>query len=262
MEQLILFLYRKRKALIGPLVVGMVVVTALWWFPKKKEINELQWQYVQPFGIRVPLKYTVHGIDVSHHNHRIDWKRVCQMQAGGLALQFVFVKATEGATLVDRRFQSNWREARKAGLRRGAYHFYLPRRDPVKQARNFINTVTLESGDFAPVLDFETDAAGKIPSDRLIADLRLWLSMLEAHYGIKPIIYTNRHFYLLYIEGNFDDYPLWIADYTTEHPKAFQSDRLYLWQHNKGGWVDGIRGHVDFNVFVHEPERINEICVN
>ncbi|MFC5408650.1 glycoside hydrolase family 25 protein [Larkinella bovis] len=261
MSDLVLFIYRKRHYLFWPFLAFCLVLVGLWWKRSQKEINELQWQFVNGYGIRMPLKYTIHGIDVSHHNSHINWKRVRQAQADGVTLQFVFVKATEGATLVDRRFKHNWAEARKAGLKRGAYHFYHPKRDPVKQAQNFIQAVPLKPGDFAPVLDLERNDRGRVPAEKLIADVRTWLQRVEDHYGRKPIIYVNRHFYKLYIDGNFDDYPLWIADYSSNHPKEFNAERLYIWQHNEKGSVDGIRGNVDFNVFVCEPERMNEICL-
>jgi len=219
----------------------------------------MEWRYVEPFGIRMPLHYSIHGIDVSHHNSRINWQRVRQMEAEGIGLRFVFVKATEGATLVDRQFKVNWKEARRAGLQRGAYHFFHPRRDADKQARNFIRNVQLEPGDFAPVLDFELDRG--VPREKLLADLRHWLEVVEDHYGVRPIIYTNSHFYKAYIRDNFDDYPLWLADYSRQHLADFRTDRLFFWQHNASGWVDGIRGQVDFNVFVPDSTRIREVCL-
>ncbi len=39
-------------------------------------------------------------------------------------LRFAYVKATEGGDWTDPRFEKNWREARRAGLRVGAYHFF------------------------------------------------------------------------------------------------------------------------------------------
>ena len=38
---------------------------------------------------------------------------------------------------------------------RGAYHFYIPGTDALKQADFFIRTVKLDSGDLPPVLDVE-----------------------------------------------------------------------------------------------------------
>lgn len=226
---------------------------------RKNAVDNMDWRLVRAFGIRLPMRYNIHGIDVSRHNDRIDWKRVRQMEADGVRLQFVFVKATEGATLADKHFAKNWREAKKSALRRGAYHFYHPTRDPLKQADNFIRTVELSAGDFAPVVDFEV--VNGQSDETIIEGLRLWLETVEAHYHIRPIIYTNGNLYRRYVKGNLDQYPLWIADYSTEHLRRYDADKLYLWQHSQSGWVKGIRGRVDFNVFVMEGNRMAEICL-
>ncbi|WP_197933112.1 glycoside hydrolase family 25 protein [Spirosoma aureum] len=236
----------------------MVLFVAYWIFRSFRQ-DDMDWRFVRAFGIRLPMRYGIHGIDVSRHNDRINWKRVRQMEADGVRLQFVFVKATEGATMTDRHFDKNWSEAKKSNLRRGAYHFYHPTRDPVKQANNFIRHVELSTGDFAPVVDFEVTNG---QSDEAIVDgLRLWLATVEEHYQARPIIYTNGSLYKRYIKGNLDEYPLWIADYSTKHLRAYDPDRLYLWQHNQNGWVQGIRGQVDFNVFVMDENRLQEICL-
>lgn len=236
--------------------IGLLLLLLLW---RGCRSDDKQWQYIQPYGIRLPLKYDIHGIDVSHHNRRIDWKKVRQMEAGGVKLQFAFIKATEGATHIDRQFSRNWREAKAAGLLRGAYHFYHPRRNPQKQADNFIKQVDLQPGDLAPVLDFEIDRG--VPDEELIDGLRIWLTQVEAHYHIKPIIYTNANFYKRYIVGNFDGYPLWIADYSNTQLNRYDTDKLVFWQHNKSGYVNGIQGFVDFNVFVPDADELSKICL-
>lgn len=239
--------------LVSLVVMILILVTR----PPRKDA--MDWRLVRAFGIRLPMRYGIHGIDVSRHNDRIDWKRVRRMEADGVRLQFVFVKATEGATLADRHFARNWREAKKSALRRGAYHFYHPTRDPLKQAANFIRNVDLSEGDFAPVVDFEVTNG---QSDVTIIDgLRLWLEMVEDHYHVRPIIYTNGNLYRRYVRGNLDDYPLWIADYSTEHLRNYDGDKLYFWQHSQSGRVQGIRGRVDFNAFVADENRMREICL-
>ena len=235
----------------------VVIVLVLIARPSRKQA--MDWRFVQAFGIRLPMRYGIHGIDVSRHNNRIDWKRVQQMEADGVRLQFVFVKATEGATLADKHFAKNWREAKKSNLRRGAYHFYHPTRDPLKQANNFIRNVDLSEGDFAPVVDFEVTNG---QSEKTIVDgLRLWLETVEAHYRVRPIIYTNGNLYRRYVSGHLGGYPLWIADYSTKHLRSYDADKLYLWQHSQTGQVRGIRGRVDFNVFVMDENRMEEICL-
>lgn len=237
-----------------------LLILSAWWLLRScfGEPNK-DWRFVKAFGIKMPMHFALHGIDVSKHNRRINWTKVKNMEAGGVKIHFVFIKATEGATLSDKQFKTNWKEAKNANILRGAYHFYHPTRDPIKQANNFIKLVSLSKGDFAPVLDFEV--VNGVPDDELVDGLKTWLETIEEHYDIKPIIYTNATLYKRYIKGNFDKYPLWIADYSNTHLNKYDEDQLYIWQHNQSGWVDGIRGKVDFNAFVAEPDRITEICL-
>ena len=54
------------------------------------------------------------GIDVSHHQGKINWSKV---QKSCPNLKFVYVKATEGKTYVDPRYEENVKGARKAGFK-------------------------------------------------------------------------------------------------------------------------------------------------
>ena len=60
------------------------------------------------------------GIDVSHHNGDIDWAKLKDAED----LLFVYVKATEGATHMDRNFKANAKGAAEAGYLTGSYHFF------------------------------------------------------------------------------------------------------------------------------------------
>ncbi len=185
--------------------------------------------------------YSVHGIDVSAYQGRIDWPVVARNK-----VRFAFIKASEGGTLRDARFARNWREARKAGVLCGAYHYFLPNRDGKLQADLFARTVPLAAGDLPPVLDVEA------PNFHDVAVLRRevarWLRLTEAHYGVRPILYSNHSYYQRYLAGHFDDYPLWLAHYEVERP-AMAASKWIIWQHSDEAYVPGIRGVVDFNVF-------------
>lgn len=235
----------------GWLVLGGIVVLVslgVWWMSHR---NENEWTYVRPFGIRLPLRYAVHGIDVSHHNARIDWDQLKKAQGGSVRIDFVYIKATEGATHADREFTRNWSEARRVAMRRGAYHFYNPRVLSTRQAEHFIKRVKLLRGDLPPVLDLEIEA-GK-PPEIILKGVANWLDLVEKHYGLRPVIYTNAHFYQKYIVGNFDEYPLWLAGYSRARlDDLAESTNVLFWQHSEKGYVKGIRGFVDFNVFLHD----------
>lgn len=241
-------------------MLALVALGVLWWLSGRGNVN--RWRPCDRAGIRIPTRYRVHGIDVSKFQGAVDWAKVRRMRLTdeNLPIQFAFIKATEGRGLADRAFLKNWEGAKKAGLRRGAYHFYLPFRDPVQQANHFVKTVRLERGDLAPVLDVELES--KKSDEQTVADLQTWLTLVENHYGIRPIIYTNPHFYKKFIRGHFDDYPLWIADYSSERLDGYPSGRVRFWQHSKSGWCSGVGGQVDFNAFLFDEDELAELCVD
>ena len=198
------------------------------------------------FGIPMPTQYAIHGIDVSRYQKNIDWNEVSQMNVHDITLKFAFIKATEGVNKVDPHFQKNWFEASQAGVSRGAYHFFNPSKKGLLQARNFIQIVKLQRGDLPPVLDVET--SNGVPSSQLNKEVQIWLNTVEAHYGVKPILYSNASFYSNFFSGKLDDYPLWVAHYLQkEKPRIGRP--WTLWQHSERGNVNGIKAKVDFNVF-------------
>jgi len=197
--------------------------------------------------------YEVHGIDVSRHQLEINWDTIAVQE-----IDFVFMKATEGLELVDKRFLYNWGGTKKAGLKRGAYHFFHPTLSAIWQAKNFIKTVDLEYGDLPPVLDFEV--TNKASEKLVLSRLQQWLTLVEQHYHIKPIIYTNQKLYRKYIVGNFDKYPIWMARYNTLEPNMPQ--QWDFWQYGNRGQLRGIAGDVDFNVFRGGYLELEEMCLS
>ncbi|MBC8081677.1 MAG: glycoside hydrolase family 25 protein [Hymenobacter sp.] len=185
--------------------------------------------------------YAVHGIDVSSYQGRIDWAEVSRNQ-----VKFAFIKATEGVTLRDSRFLRNWSAARKAGVYRGAYHYFQPTYDGARQANLFTRTVPLAAGDLPPVLDVEHTKFHDVAVMR--RNVTVWLRLVERHYGVRPILYSNYGFYKRYLAGHFDKYPLWLAHYEVDQPRL-PRDKWLIWQHSDEAYVPGIRGTVDFNVF-------------
>ena len=198
------------------------------------------------FGIDIPVNYSIHGIDVSHHQSNIDWEDVKAMQIKNVQIGFSFIKATEGTDDMDENFKTNWKKAKACGMARGAYHFFIPLKSGKMQAQNYIETVRLQPGDLPPVLDVEQlYNVSKADLQLRVSD---WLIAVEAHYGVKPIIYTGADFYTKYLAGKFDDYPLWVAHYfVRDKPRVKRA--WTFWQHNEAGHVNGIATFVDFNVF-------------
>lgn len=183
------------------------------------------------------------GIDVSHWQGAIDWPRVAD---DGVA--FAFIKATEGGDYTDPRFAENWAGAARAGVVRGAYHFYRPQTDAVAQAEHFLRTVPLRAGDLPPVLDVEvTD--GRTPAT-IAAGVRTWLETMERATGRRPIVYTRASFWTAQMGSGFGEYPLWVAHYGVARPNVPAGwSGWTFWQHTDAGRVDGIAGAVDLDWF-------------
>ena len=193
-------------------------------------------------------QYTVEGFDVSRYQATIDWERVSEARQ-----DFVFIKATEGRTLRDPQFLTNWFGAERSGVRRGAYHFFRPGVDPGEQARLYFSTVELQPGDFPPVLDIEK--TGGLSSRELVKRAKQWLTLVELRYGVKPILYTGQNFYNRHLAGQFDDYPLWLARYDHEQPVTVCGRTFQFWQYSDRGRVRGVKGRVDRNVFTGTAEE-------
>ena len=210
------------------------------------------------FNIDVPMGYSIHGIDISHHQGNITWTAVKAMRVNDITLDFAYIKATEGLNLMDVNFKRNWSKCRELRIPRGAYHFYLPDKSGAAQAVNFMKIVKLKPGDLPPVLDIEKMYRTKPEVMRV--ELKLWLNMIEAHYGVKPIIYTYVDFYERYLGKDFDDYPLWIAHYVKRRQPRINREWLF-WQFNENGTVNGIRKHTDFNVFNGDTALFNSLLI-
>lgn len=54
----------------------------------------------------IAARYEVTGIDVSHYQGTIDWKKMEQF-----SINFAYIKATEGSSFVDENFYKNWENA-------------------------------------------------------------------------------------------------------------------------------------------------------
>lgn len=238
-------------------VLALVVGGALFYGRYYRQVNRYarrayaSWRSAHLTGLeKTPLLagYSVHGIDVSAYQGRIDWPRVAEHQ-----VRFAFIKASEGVTLRDPRFRRNWEQARAAGVYRGAYHYFQPNYDGARQANLFTRTVPLQAGDLPPVLDVEHPQFHDVLQMR--RGIATWLRLVERHYGVRPILYSNYSFYRRYLAGHFDEYPLWLAHYEVDQPKL-APEKWIIWQHSDEAYIPGIKGTVDFNVFQGNFQRL------
>lgn len=206
----------------------------------------------------------VKGIDVSSHQGLItekDWKKV---KAAGY--DFVWIKVNEG-NLLDATAERNAFGARAAGLLVGGYDFVRPGgggRGTLGQLEWDIFKLRakkiglLKRGCLRPAIDVEAlTKAGKLPIPA--PDVRLyvkrWISECFRDLGKHPEVYTGSWYWDdLMHEKRRHGCKLWLAAYVPpsqvkQHiPDAWGGHKSF-WQHSDKGFVPGIDGPVDLNVY-------------
>lgn len=212
-----------KRSVIATHLVFLIIFSFLLW-------NSLQFKGSEDFNYAIPKNYKGFGIDVSHHQGKINWDTLFHTSLSP-AIQFVYVKATEGKDHLDREWEYNRKELLRKNIKHGAYHFFRPGTNPIDQANHFLNNYRVRETDLAPVLDVEVESA----SDKeLIQNMSIFLNEIEKRTGKRPIIYTSFHFYRTKFQDHFPEYKFWIAAYS--EPFLLPKDeRILYWQFTDKG---------------------------
>jgi lysozyme len=190
---------------------------------------------------REPLRHhrLLRGVDVSHYQGTIDWPAVSRDDVA-----FAYVKATEGVAGRDARFARNWQGARRAGIRVGAYHFFIFCRSPRAQARNFLAVAPRTASALPPAVDLETahGCRSRLSGAEMRRELNAYLAIVEARQRRPAVLYVNAQFYAAY-GRDLPKRAMW------RRSISFTPSRSWtFWQYRCRGHVTGIRTRVDLNL--------------
>jgi Lyzozyme M1 (1,4-beta-N-acetylmuramidase) len=181
----------------------------------------------------------VDGIDVSHHQGIINWKKVADNN-----FSFVYIKVTEGASYIDPMAVTNIKGAKAAGMNVGVYHFFRMTSTPAAQFKNFKKILDKYDFDLIPMVDVES--RDKADTDTYRQALSTFLNMIESKYGVVPMIYgTNRSYNELCGTAFDGKYPLYIGRYGSNRPVVKGKSVYTIWQYSEHGKVSGISKDVD-----------------
>ncbi len=211
--------------------------------PRFEDAKPVSWK------ARTPHSYAVHGTDVSKYQRSVDWAQA--RQAG---ISFAFVKATEGGDRVDDMFARHWQDTRSANIPRGAYHFFYFCRPAAEQARWYIQNVPKERTALPPVLDMEWNHLSptcklRPPVETVRSEMKIFLDIVEKHYGKKPIIYTSIDFFERNSLASFTGYRYWLRSVADHPADRYGAHPFVFWQYTGTGIVPGIKGNADINAF-------------
>jgi GH25 family lysozyme M1 (1,4-beta-N-acetylmuramidase) len=186
-------------------------------------------------------------IDVSSYQGDINWPLVRKHYNAA------YLKASQGTSWNDPKFQANRKAANAAGVRVGAYHFANVT-DGVLEAKHFLKTIGgVGPKDLKPVLDFETNPKNW-PALHLRDFALKFNQTIHSYTGVWPMFYS----YASFIQDMEIDRPygngLWIAAYGrndgVSHPVfAPKPWKKYVaHQYTSNGTVAGIKGRVDVSI--------------
>ena len=188
------------------------------------------------------------GIDVSHLNGIIDWKKVKPQ------IDFAMLRAGYGNDHIDEALHSNASACEELEIPIGLYWFsyaYTPEMakqeafDCLKQAKKY-------QIDFPIAFDFEYDSIRYAKKNnititkQLVMDLAIAFCSTVKNLGYYAAIYTNRDFserYYNLTELEKQGFLIWYAHYG-EHAER---DNIALWQYSSDGHIDGISTKVDMD---------------
>lgn len=205
------------------------------------------------------------GVDVSHYQGSINWTSV--RNAG---IQFAWIKATEGTSYKDPKFNANYLNAYNTGVIRGAYHFARPDLSSgATQADYFASNGGAWSRDnltLPGVLDIEGSCYGKSASA-----MQSWIldfyNRYKARTGRDMVIYTSPGWWNNCTggwSGMSTRSPLWVAHWTTASSPTIPNGFPYwtIWQYTSTGSVSGISGNVDRDRFNGDRSRLLALANN
>lgn len=204
------------------------------------------------------------GIDVSRYQKDIDFEKV---KADGI--DFVIIRSSYGRNTssyvnkgVDEKYEVNYKNARKAGLNIGAYHYCYA--NNVQQSREeaqfFLKMLRSKLFEYPVVLDIENEKYRNM-NKNLVTDIAIaFLEVLEAA-GYFAMIYSYRYFFQHYInDSRLSKYAHWVAEYNNS---LNYKGHYGIWQHTSVGKVNGITTNVDLNIsYVNYPSIIRSSRLN
>lgn len=193
------------------------------------------------------------GIDVSYYQGQIDWEQVGQSGVKFAFVRLGFRRSSTGTLGEDELAMKNLREAKKAGLKVGAY-FFSQATSPAEAKEEAEFALGILKGyqlDLPLAYDWET-VEGSARTDGMTTEtlskcIKSFCKVVE-DAGYDTMVYFNRDLSQTLLDiRKLGGRPVWFAMYHT-YPDA-PCKPLY-WQYSDKGTVPGIEGNVDLNLYL------------
>ena len=205
------------------------------------------------------MAFQLKGIDVSHHNGAIDWRKVANAGVG-----FAIIRACYGwdnDAQIDKRLVSNVAGCEKNNIPYGFYHYSyaMTPEDAKKEASFFLRVIKDFKPSYPVYFDFEEPSqVGGVKNGKTYAGLPLETQMqiIEAFLGAieEAGYFGGLYMSASHLERLYLHYPLrvgkfavWVAHITSASKPAY-SGEFAMWQYSWKGKIDGSSEDTDMNI--------------
>lgn len=195
-----------------------------------------------------PYRY----IDVSRYQGKIDWAQVAAAGYKGAMLKTVSTnrklsKRADGL-YIDPTFETNYRNARAAGLDVGVYYYTYATSEAMANAELALVREAVRGKEFTMPVCVDVEENKLKPMSTLdLTNLTAYALEQVEKMGFYAQLYTYTGYsYELDMGRLANRWDVWLADYTGKAPAVGYHYNAH--QHTSKGRVPGISGNVDLNV--------------
>ena len=194
------------------------------------------------------------GIDVSEHQHEIDWAQVAASGVDYAYVRLGYRGYTEGGLFEDPYFRANVEGALANGLQVSVYFFSqaISVQEAIEEAEYVLARIRDYNITLPVVYDWEkingeTAARTDNLDFSILNDCAVAFCDTVRNAGYEPAIYFNRHLgYYGYDLSRMTDYDFWFALPESSFPNFYYA--VDMWQYSFTEQVPGIAEPTDMNL--------------
>lgn len=189
------------------------------------------------------------GIDVSHHQGKIDW---AQVKASGVEFAIIRVGyrgQTSGGIYEDAYFKTNMKGAIANGIKVGVYFYStaINENEALEEAVWVVKKIAPYSITYPVVYDFEDFNAKRcinVDGAQATSNALTYLNFVKAN-GYEPMMYASKNDITKRMSRSSFNCKFWLAHYTSQ---TDYTGNVNMWQYTSKGTVPGISGWTDMNI--------------
>ena len=203
------------------------------------------------------------GIDVSSHQDQIDWAQVAAAGVDFAMIRVGYRGYTVGSINKDTYFDYNIKNALANGLEVGVYFFSqaTTEEEALEEARQTLDWIRGYDITYPVVFDWEeVDEEGSRSQGtdgQTVTQCALAFCGAVEDAGYLAMTYGSPS--KIYAGGldlsQLQDYPFWLAHYTTGWTPTSFRHHYHMWQYSSNGTVPGIQGRVDLDLCLTDFSR-------